>query len=123
MSGVVEHTPRTENFLLGSDFGPPQTTANPFYNRIKNTGVHRISTNRKSTETDCVSVCFGSNRKKGLFVSRTPCCLPHLRVQTLSMQIKRPLLLRQAKWVSLFACNQKSYCLEIRLPNPMITKK
>jgi hypothetical protein len=29
-------------------------------------------TNRKWTETDCVSVCFGSNRKKDLFVSRTP---------------------------------------------------
>jgi hypothetical protein len=29
-------------------------------------------TNRKTTETDCVSVLFGSNRKYFLFVSRTP---------------------------------------------------
>jgi hypothetical protein len=29
-------------------------------------------TNRKTTETDWVSVCFGWNRKKNLIVSRTP---------------------------------------------------
>ncbi len=29
-------------------------------------------TNRKTTETDCVSVLFGSNQKYFLFVSRTP---------------------------------------------------
>jgi hypothetical protein len=29
-------------------------------------------TNRKTTETDLVSVCFGSNQKKNLIVSRIP---------------------------------------------------
>ncbi len=34
--------------------------------------IRNTETNRKTTETDCVSVLFGSNRKYFLFVSRTP---------------------------------------------------
>jgi hypothetical protein len=49
-------------FRNGSE--TPKQTENPiFWFR---------ETNRKSSETDCVSVCFGSNRKTNLFVSRTP---------------------------------------------------
>jgi hypothetical protein len=42
---------------------PKQTENNVFLFR---------KTNRKTTETDQVSVCFGWNRKKNLIVSRTP---------------------------------------------------
>jgi hypothetical protein len=42
---------------------PTQTENNCYWFR---------ETNRKWTETDWVSVCFGSNRKRNLFVSRTP---------------------------------------------------
>ncbi len=41
---------------------PKQTEKNVFWFR---------ETNRRTTETDWVSVCFGSNRKKFLIVSRT----------------------------------------------------
>ena len=46
---------------------PKQTEKNIFLFREKN---------RNRTETDRVSVCFGSNRKKNLFVSRTPYLSP-----------------------------------------------
>ncbi len=42
---------------------PKQTEKNVFWFR---------ETNRKTTETDWVLVCFGSNRKKIFIVSRTP---------------------------------------------------
>jgi hypothetical protein len=43
-------------------------------NKPKNRFFWFHETNRKTTETDCVSVLFGSNRKYFLFVSRTPYC-------------------------------------------------
>ncbi len=44
------------------DFGPKQ------WNKLKKMFFGFA----KQTKTDCVSVCFGSNRKKNLIVSRTP---------------------------------------------------
>ncbi len=52
-------------FDIGPKHGnkPKQTEKNVFWFR---------ETNRKTTETDWVSVCFGSNRKKYMIVSRKP---------------------------------------------------